>query len=271
MTDNEYARQIRRDALDMSYMSGGAHIGSAFSAADMIAVLYNGVLNVAPETVNDPCRDRFVLSKGHACAALYAALAEQGFFPREELLLYAANGGRLAAHASSAVPGVEFSTGSLGQGVCAAAGFALAAKLDNQSRAVFALAGDGECEEGCVWEMALFAAAQNLDHFTLVIDRNGLQGLGSTEAILQLGDLALKFRAFGWDAYEVNGHDCAALRAVFLQPARGPKCVVARTVKGKGVSFMENNNLWHYKAPRGGDYKAAAREIGGVPLCALRC
>lgn len=268
MTDKEFARQIRRDALDMSHISRVSHIGCALSIADIIAVLYNGLLNVTPQTVDDPHRDRFILSKGHACAALYAALAEKGFFPREELLLYAVDGSRLSAHSSSAVPGVEFSTGSLGQGVCAAAGFALAAQMDGRHCAVYTLAGDGECEEGCVWEMALFAAARKLDNFTLIIDRNGLQGQGSTEAIMQLGDLALKFRAFGWDTHEVDGHNCEALRAAFLAPAGGPKCVVAHTVKGKGVSFMEGDNLWHYKDPQGSAYEKAAEEIGGLPLCA---
>ncbi|MCL2123286.1 MAG: transketolase [Desulfovibrionaceae bacterium] len=269
MTDKEFARQIRRDALDMSRIARISHIGSSLSIADVLAVLYNGVLNISPQTMGDPDRDRFVLSKGHACAALYAALAEKGFFPREELLLYGVDGSRLAAHASGAVPGVELSTGSLGQGVCVAAGFALAAKMDTRRHAVYALAGDGECEEGCVWEAALFAAARKLDNFTLIIDRNGLQGLGSTESILQLGDLALKFRAFGWDAYEVDGHDCAMLRYAFLAPTSRPKCVVARTVKGKGVSFMENDNLWHYRDPQGAAYEKAAEEIGGTPLCAL--
>jgi len=270
MTDKEFARQIRRDALDMSHSCRAAHIGSALSIADILAVLYNGVLKITPQTMDDPNRDRFVLSKGHACAALYAALAEKGFFLREELLLYAADGSRLAAHASGAVPGVELSTGSLGQGVCAAAGFALAAKMDGRSCAVYALAGDGECEEGCIWEMALFAAANRLDNLTLIIDRNGLQAQGSTETIMLLGDLALKFRAFGWDAHEVDGHDCAALRAAFLAPARGPKCVVACTVKGKGVSFMENDNLWHFKDPQGLEYERAVEEVGGTPLCVLR-
>lgn len=270
MTDTAFARQIRRDALDMSCISKGPHIGSALSCADILAVLYNGILNIAPHTADAPDRDRFVLSKGHACSALYAALAEKGFFPREELLRYAADGSRLSAHASGAVPGVELSTGSLGQGVCAAAGFALAAKLDGKAYAVYALAGDGECEEGCVWEAALFAAAHGLSNLTLIIDRNGLQACGSTETILRLGDLALKFRAFGWDTHEVDGHDCAALRAAFLAAAHGPKCIVARTVKGKGVSYMEHDNLWHFIAPQGAQYETAAKEIGGMPLCAPR-
>lgn len=270
MTDEVFARQIRRDALDMSYLARGAHIGSALSIADVLAALYNGVLNVTPQTANDLNRDRFVLSKGHACTALYAALAEKSFIPREELLHYGSDGSRLAGHANGEIPGVEISTGSLGQGACVAAGLALAAKMDARTYAVYALAGDGECEEGCIWEMAMFAAAHNLNNLTLIIDRNGLQAQGSTEAIMRLGDLAVKFRAFGWDTYEVDGHDCAALRATLLAPARAPKCVIARTVKGKGVLFMENNNAWHFKALQGADYEKAVKEIGGTPLCVTR-
>jgi len=268
MTDEDFARQIRRDTLDMCYISRGAHIGSAFSCADIIAVLYNGILTISPLTMDDPKRDRFILSKGHVCATLYAALAEREFFPREELMLYATDGSRLSGHANGDVPGVELSTGSLGQGVCAAAGFALAAKMDGRHNAIYTLAGDGECEEGCVWEMALFAAANHLDNLTLIIDRNVLQALGSTETIMSLGDLAVKFRAFGWEAMDVDGHNHAALRTAFEAPADKPKCVIAHTAKGKGVSFMENNNLWHFKAPQGAEYAKAAEEIGGTPLCA---
>lgn len=230
-------------------------------------MLYNEVLNISPETVCSPTRDRFVLSKGHGGAVVYAALAEKGFFRREELLTYYKNGSRLSGHISHKnVPGVEVSTGSLGQGVCVATGFALAAKKQKLNYRVFTVVGDGETNEGSVWETAFFAAQQKLDNFIMKIDRNRLQAMGFTSEIIKNDNLCEKFTSFGWNSVSVDGHNLDMLRSAFNMKTDKPLCVVAETIKGKGVSFMENNLLWHYRDPQGEFYDRAAEEIGGQPL-----
>ena len=258
---------IRRHGLEMTHLSRGSHIGAIFSLAEIMATLYTGVLNVNPADPAMPDRDRLILSKGHAGAAVYAALAERGFFPVEELKTHYANGSRLSGHVShKGVPGVEFSTGSLGHGLPAAAGMALGAKKDHAPWRVYCVLGDGECDEGSVWETALQARQFALDNLIAVVDFNRMQSLDFCENTLALEPFADKWRAFGWRAIETDGHDVDALRAAFDE-AKGnlgggqPTVVIAKTVKGKGVSFMENNILWHYRTPQGEEYEAALREL----------
>jgi transketolase len=238
------------------------------SIADLLAVLYGTILHQKPGEPEWPNRDRFILSKGHACAALYAVLAESGFFPLEWLERFYQNGSPLAGHATHKdVPGVEVSTGSLGHGLPIAAGMALAAKRDGKSYRVFCLLSDGECDEGSTWEAALFAPHHRLDNLTAIVDYNKIQSLGSVKEILDLDPLAEKWRAFGWAAREIDGHDLTAISDALTQvpyESGRPTCIVAHTVKGKGVSFMEDKLLWHYRAPLGEDYPRALAELGGT-------
>ena len=258
---------IRRHGLEMTHISRGSHIGAIYSLAEIMATLYTKVLNVNPMEPRMPTRDRLILSKGHAGAAVYAALAETGFFPVEELSTHYANGSRLSGHVShKGVPGVEFSTGSLGHGLPVAAGMALAAKKDNADHRVYVVMGDGECDEGSVWEAALQAHQYKLDNLIAVIDHNRMQSLDFCENTLALSPFAEKWRAFGWHAIEVDGHDTDALQAAFAEAkaqrgAGKPTVIIAVTTKGKGVSFMENNILWHYRTPQGEEYEAALKEL----------
>ena len=258
---------IRRHGLEMTHLSRGSHIGAIFSLAEIMATLYAKVLHVDPAQPRMASRDRLILSKGHAGAAVYAALAETGFFPVEELSTHYANGSRLSGHVShKGVPGVELSTGSLGHGLPVAAGMALAAKKDGAAHTVYAVLGDGECDEGSVWEAALQAHQYKLDNLVAVIDHNRMQSLDFCENTLSLAPFAEKWRAFGWYAIEVDGHDTDALEAAFAEAKaqRGtgvPTVIIAVTVKGKGVSFMENNILWHYRTPQGEEYDAALKEL----------
>ena len=258
---------IRRNALEMTHISRGSHIGSVFSVAEIIAVLYTGVLNVDPKDPKKPDRDRLILSKGHAGSAVYAALAERGFFPVEQLKTHYANGSILSGHVShKGVPGVEVSTGALGHGLGIGAGMALGAKMDGAAWRVFAVLGDGECDEGAVWEAALQAAQYGLDRLIAVVDYNHMQSLFRVEETLRLEPFEQKWRDFGWNARSVDGHDVKALREAFdwaKDQAGGgrPSVILAHTVKGKGVSFMENNILWHYRTPQGEEYEAALKEL----------
>ena len=258
---------IRRNALEMTHISRGSHIGSVFSAAEIIAVLYSGVLNVDPRDPRKPDRDRLILSKGHAGSAVYAALAETGFFPVEQLKTHYANGSILSGHVShKGVPGVEVSTGSLGHGLGVGTGMALGAKMDGAAWRTWVVLGDGECDEGAVWEAALQAAQYGLDRLCAVVDYNHMQSLFTVEETLKLEPFEEKWRCFGWNARSVNGHDVNELRCAFdwakEQAGSGkPTVVLAHTVKGKGVSFMENNILWHYRTPQGEEYEAALKEL----------
>jgi transketolase len=258
----ELARKIRIDALRMTNAGGGSHIGSVFSCADILAVLYGGVLHVDAGEPKAPARDRFVLSKGHAGAGLYAALAERGFFPREKLATHYQDGSELCGHASHELPGVEVSTGALGHGLSIATGMAYSGKLRSAPHRVFCLLSDGECDEGSTWEAALFAAHHGLSNLFAIVDFNRLQGLARTSDILRLEPFADKWRAFGWDVREVDGHDHDGLRSALRPPASAmPSCVVAHTIKGKGVSFMQDTVLWHYRIPRGVEFDAALAEL----------
>ena len=262
MTSAEMARKIRRHAVRMTHRSQSSHIGAALSIADIVAVLYSGVMNVFPNKPLDGKRDRFVLSKGHAGVAVYAALAEKGFFPVEDLTGHCANGSLLSGHISHLVPGVELSTGSLGHGISVACGMALAAKQDGKQHRVYVLIGDGECNEGTVWEAALFGNHFRLCNFTVIVDHNKLQSLGRCEDTIELLDLGAKWRAFGWDVREVDGHCHDELNtALACRGMDRPCCVVAHTTKGKGISFMENSVLWHYRPPQGAEYENALAEL----------
>ena len=257
---------IRRNALEMSRLSRGSHIGSVFSVAEIIAVLYTGVLKVDPANPRLPDRDRLILSKGHAGSAIYAALAERGFFPVEQLKTHYANGSLLSGHVShKGIPGVEISTGSLGHGLGVGAGMALGAKMDGAAWRTFVVMGDGECDEGSVWEAALQAGQYGLGNLIAIVDYNHMQSLGAVADTLRLEPFEQKWRDFGWDAVSVNGHDIPALTAALTRAKEAggdrPHAVLAHTVKGKGVSFMENDILWHYRTPQGEEYEAALKEL----------
>ena len=263
----ELAKKLRIHALNMTSQAGSSHIGSMLSIADIVAVLYGSVLHVDHERPMWDARDRLILSKAHAGAILYAALAEKGFFSKLELATYYQNGSKLGGHVSHGdVPGVEMSFGALGHGLPVGAGMAYAAKRDRAQHRVFILLGDGECDEGSNWEAILFCAHHGLDNVVAVVDYNKIQSLDTVANTLGLEPFADKWRAFGWAVKEVDGHNHEALkRALHEVPwARGrPNCLIAHTVKGKGVSFMENSVLWHYRAARGEEYDKALEELTG--------
>ena len=260
----ELARQIRRETLQMVTRARASHVGGALSCTDVLAVLYGGALRVHPGEPDWPERDRFILSKGHCCSALYAALALRGFFPVAELASYCNDGSRLGAHASHFVPGVEFSTGSLGHGLPFGCGKALAARQRKRGWRTVVLLSDGELDEGSNWEAALFAGHHRLDALTAIIDYNQIQSLGAVREVLNLEPLADKFRAFGWAVKEIEGHDHQALRET-LRPSPWtpgqPSCLIAHTIKGKGVDYMENNLAWHYKSPTPEQLQDALRQL----------
>lgn len=266
MTSIQLAWKIRRHGIEMTHLSGGSHIASILSVADILAVLYNDILNVDPKNPKMENRDRFILSKGHAGAAVYAALAEKGFFDTQELRTHYADGSRLSGHVShKGVPGIEFSTGSLGHGLPVGAGMALSAKLDNKDHKVFVVLGDGECDEGSVWEAALFANHLKLNNLVAVIDHNKMQSLDFCENTLSLAPFAEKWKAFGWNVIEIDGHDHNELRDAFnkaKQTQDKPTVIIANTIKGKGISFMELDILWHYRFPHDGEeYDGALKEL----------
>ena len=256
---------VRAHVLRMSHHAHSSHVGSALSIVDLLVVLYKKVLRVNASNPNWPDRDRFILSKGHSCAALYAVLAEQGFFPMRWLKAYGEDGSYLFEHIAHNVPGVEASTGSLGHGLPIGCGMALAAKRDNRSCRVFVLLSDGECDEGSTWEAALFAPHHRLDNLVAIIDYNKLQAFGKVKEVLDLKPLADKWRVFGWAVREIDGHDFeqieGALSSVPFEAGK-PSCIIAHTVKGKGVSFMENQLAWHYKSPNDEQLRQALDELG---------
>ncbi len=266
MKSEQLAWLIRRHGIEMTHLSHGSHIGSILSVADVVAVLYNDIANITPETIKDENRDRIVLSKGHAGAAIYAALAEKGFFPIEELKTHYADGSRLSGHVShKGIPGVEISTGSLGHGACMACGIALNAKLEKKDYFTYTIVGDGECDEGSIWEMALFANHFKLNQFVVIVDHNKMQSLDYCENTLSLSDFAKKWEAFGWNVYDIDGHNHDEIRNALDEAKKSvdkPTVIIANTVKGNGVSFMENDILWHYRFPHEGEeYDGALKEL----------
>lgn len=262
----QLARSIRRDVVRMTHQARSSHCGSALSMADMLAVLYGGgALRVDPAWPTWPQRDRFILSKGHACAALYSVLAARGFFPRQWLDTFYADGSALFGHAThKGIPGIEVSTGALGHGLPIATGMALAAARSGATHRIWAMLSDGECDEGSTWEAALFAGHHRLDNLIVIVDFNKIQSLGRVDEVMSLEPFADKWRAFGWAATEIDGHDVPAIAEAFgalpLQPGR-PTCIIAHTIKGKGVSFMQDQLLWHYRAPDDGELARALAEL----------
>lgn len=259
------ANQIRQDIITMLLPAKSGHPGGSLSAADFLSVLYFHEMNVKPEEPRWADRDRFILAKGHAAPVLYAALAEKGFFPKEELLGLRQTGRMLQGHPDmKKIPGVDMSTGSLGQGLSVANGMALAGKLDKKDYRVYVVLGDGEMAEGQVWEAAMAAAHYKLDNVTAILDFNGLQIDGTTESVMSSSPLPEKWRAFGWHVIEVDGHDIEGLLAAFAE-AKGtkgkPTILIARTVKGKGVSYMENQVGWHGNAPSAEQGEQALKEL----------
>ncbi|MFV0378019.1 MAG: transketolase [Mangrovibacterium sp.] len=264
MNVSDFAKQIRVHSLKMVHHANASHIGGVFSMADILAVLYMHVLNLNPDKPDWEDRDRFLLSKGHSCAGLYACLALKGFFPLSELDEYGQNGSRLITHVSNKLPGVELSTGSLGLALSVASGLAIAAKRKNKNWHVFALLSDGELDEGSNWEPILLAPQLKLDNLIVIVDYNKIQSLGRVSEVIALESVKDKFEAFNWEVAEVDGHDCEALLAAFAKmrtPNGKPKAIIAHTVKGKGVSFMEDRLLWHYKSPNLEQYNQAIDEL----------
>lgn len=265
MTDTQtLAKQMRVEALHMVHRAKASHIGSALSICDIVAVLYGQVLRLDPKHPDAPNRDRFILSKGHACVAVYAALAETGFFPREDLLKYGQDHSVLMNHISHKVAGVEFSTGSLGHGLPFGTGKALAARRLKHDWRTFVLLSDGELGEGSNWEAMMFAAHHQLDNLVAIVDYNKLQSLTTVEKTLRVEPLADKALSFGWAVREVDGHNHAELAELFgsapWEPGK-PSFLIAHTTKGKGVSFMENSVEWHYKSPSVEQLAQALEEI----------
>ena len=260
------ARQIRRIILEQSKRAHVGHIGSALSVADIIVALYQHALRI-PDP-DDPDRDRFVLSKGHAALAVYAALFLKGWLTEQDLKTFCADGSLLGVHPEHALRGVDFSTGSLGHGLPMGAGAALAARLQQSSRRVFVLVSDAECNEGSLWEAVMFAAHHKLSNLIAIVDLNGQQALGYTEQVLSLTPMAERWQAFGWRVYNVDGHDVSAVTEAIsrLDTASGPPHVlIARTVFGKGVSYMEGRIKWHYWPMSDEEYRQALKEVGAMP------
>jgi len=258
----DLSARVRAQVLVMAHKAKSSHIGSSLSVVDLLVALYDKIMHVDPYLPGLSSRDRFILSKGHACAAVYVILAEKGFFPKSWLDTYQEEGSRLPKHITHSVPGVEVSTGSLGHGLAIACGMSLAAKRDRQPSRVFAILSDGECDEGSTWEAALFAPHHRLDNLVAIVDYNKLQAFGRVKEVLNLDPLAAKWQAFGWSVLEIDGHSFPQiLQTLSTIPftAGKPSCVIAHTVKGKGVTFMENELSWHYRYP---DDKELAQALG---------
>jgi transketolase len=259
------ARRLRFKLIEMSHAAGTPHLGSALSCVDILVAAYWNILKIDSTRPQDPLRDRFILSKGHAASALYATLAERHFFPAAWLDNFAKHHSPLAEQpAPNCAPGVELATGSLGHGLPVGLGMALAGRIQKQDYRVFVVMSDGECNEGSVWEAALFAPAQKLENVAIIIDYNKWQATGRSNEVMNLPSLRDKFAAFGWSASEVDGHDISALTAAMEKVPNGsgrPVAIVAHTVKGRGVSFMQDDNNWHYRVPTADEVLASKKEL----------
>ncbi len=259
------ANRIRRHAVEMTSFGRSSHVGSILSMADIVAVLYGEILQVDPSQPKHPERDRFILSKGHAGAGVYSALAERGFFDTKLLKQHYQNGSVFSGHVShKGIPGVELSTGSLGHGLSVGTGMALSARLRGSTFNVDVVLSDGECDEGSNWEAILFAAHHKLGNLTATVDYNKIQSLKSVAETLGLEPFTDKWESFGWDVHQVDGHDHKEMKAAYAE-ARSkknqPSVLIANTIKGKGVSFMEHQVLWHYRTPQGDEFEAAMSEL----------
>jgi transketolase len=261
------ARQLRYRIVETSHRSGTPHLGSCLSCVDILVAVYFSVLRIDPTAPRAAARDRFILSKGHGAPALFQVLAMKGFYPESMLDSYGEDGGVFAEHPPTPehLPGIEAATGSLGHGLPLGLGFALAGRIQQQDYRVIALLSDGECNEGSVWEAAMLAAAQRVSNLCVIIDFNKWQATGRSEETMALSPLAEKWRAFGWNAIEIDGHDTAAIITALNAAAHEntkPTAIVAHTIKGKGVSFMEDDNNWHYRIPTAEEVVLAGRELG---------
>ena len=259
------SKKLRGQIIDLSHNGHAAHLGSCLSCIDILTILYWKHLNINPEKPRDNYRDRLILSKGHAAMALYACIAEKGFICNSELKTFNKNNGRLAEHPpADLVPGIEAGTGSLGHGFSIGLGIALSAIIKDLNYKVYVLVGDGELNEGSIWEGALFAAAHNLHNFKVIIDSNKWQGTCRSDETLNTKSISKKFNAFGWETTEVNGHDFMQLDNALLDSEKNtkPTAVIANTIKGKGISFMEDDNNWHYKIPNELEVNKSKKELG---------
>jgi transketolase len=265
MKSIQLAKEIRKKSIELVYQASASHIGGALSMTDILAVLYTDILRFDAQNPAKEDRDRLILSKGHCCSALYAVLAIKGFFSVEELKEYGQEGSRLTSHISHYVPGVEISAGSLGHGLPIACGLALAAKRKFQNHKIYCIVGDGEMDEGSNWEAILFGSHHKLDNLCLIIDYNRLQGLGYTNEVLNLEPLRDKLLAFNWNCLEIDGHNHQQIKNAFEyfsnNPMLKPMAIIAHTIKGKGVKFMENQLLWHYRSPKIDEFNQAITEI----------
>lgn len=262
----DIARSLRARIIENSHKTGTPHLGSCLSCIDMLVAIYFSVLRIDPKKPTAPERDRFILSKGHSAPALFQVLARKGFYPESLLDTYGQDGGVFAEHPPTPdhLAGIEAATGSLGHGLPIGLGMAMTARIQKLDFKVYALLGDGECNEGSVWEAAMMAAAQQVDNLMIFVDFNKWQATGRSEEVLALAPLVDKWRAFGWDSYEINGNDMGQIvDALTRKYVSGkPVAVVAHTVKGKGVSFMEDDNNWHYRIPNAEEVLAAKKELG---------
>ena len=262
------AKDLRKKVVTMLYEAGSGHPGGSLSAADFVTACYFSEINVDPKNPKWEDRDRFVLSKGHSCPVLYAALSARGFFPEETLHTLRQEGSPLQGHPNMNCPGIDIPTGSLGQGLACAVGMAIGLKFDKKSSRVFAVLGDGECQEGEIWEAAATANKYKLDNLIAFVDNNNLQIDGPTDEVMPLGDLGEKFKAFGWEIYNIDGNDMEQILKTFdaikatAQNGK-PKCIVGHTIKGKGVSFMENVCDWHGVAPKKEQWEIALKDLEG--------
>ncbi len=259
------SKKVRRKTLELVHKTKSPHLGGSFSCVEILVSLYFKVLNISPEDPANPNRDRFILSKGHGCPSFYAVLAEKGFLSKEDLQGFAVNDGVLEQHPNRDIKkGIEIFAGSLGHGLSIGAGMALAAKRDKKDHKIYVLLSDGELNEGSVWEAAMFAAHHKLDNLTAIVDCNKIQALGCTKDIINLEPLSQKWSSFGWATSEVDGHDFNQLFKTFENipfSTDKPNIIIANTVKGRGVSFMEGKLLWHYRSPDDEEYKKALEEL----------
>lgn len=256
------SKEIRKSIVNMSARSFASHSGTALSTVDILTVLYFKVMNVDPQNPSLNIRDKFILSKGHGSSALYATLAEKGYFPKTLLDGFYIDGGKLPGHLDKdAVPGVEVSSGSLGHGLSIGLGMALANKIDNLTGHIYVMCGDGELNEGSVWEAIMFAPQKQLNNLTMIVDYNKLQGFGKTNDVINLEPLKEKLESFNWDVIEIDGHDYEQIENALIKNTLNPKAIIAHTIKGKGVSYMENEFVWHYKSPNEEQLKQAIEEL----------
>ena len=258
----EKLKEIRQTIVEIVHNANVSHIASAMSVVDILYTLYFKIANISPENINDKNRDIIILSKGHASAALYSVLYHKGYLKKECIEQYSKDGGSLPCHIDKEKsPFFEASTGSLGHGASLGIGFALAKKMDNYSGRVFVICGDGECEEGSVWEALMFASTHQLNNFVFIVDYNKLQGFGATNTVINQSNLEERLKAFGFDTYSIDGNNIEELTLVLSTRSDKPIAIIANTIKGKGVSFMENKLEWHYKSPNDEQLKIALQEI----------